>query len=215
MTTTLVLVRHGQSRVTVDRVVGGPKTCTGLSDLGRAQAAALRDRLLRHGGLRAATRLVASTLRRAVETAEIVRPGVGPGDLEISCHDDLCELLPGECDGLPWPEFEARYGAPPWDEDPTVPLSPGGESLAAFQARVAGALDRLAAEHAGEHVVVACHGGVIVQAMHHLARVPTGRLGTLLDPRNTGLTTFVAVDGGGWQLERYDDAAHLEWLAGG
>ena len=33
--TTLVLIRHGESRTTVDRVIGGPRTCSGLSDLGR------------------------------------------------------------------------------------------------------------------------------------------------------------------------------------
>ena len=42
--TRLIFVRHGESQVTVNRVVGGPRSCIGLSDLGRSQAANLRDR---------------------------------------------------------------------------------------------------------------------------------------------------------------------------
>ena len=43
--TRIVLVRHGESNVTVQRVLGGPRTCSGLSDLGKLQAERLRDRL--------------------------------------------------------------------------------------------------------------------------------------------------------------------------
>ena len=45
--TRLVFVRHGESVVTVDRVLGGLKTCSGLSDLGVRQVEALRDRWTR------------------------------------------------------------------------------------------------------------------------------------------------------------------------
>ena len=47
MPTTLVLVRHGESQCGVDGVPGGHRGCTGLTDLGRDQAARLRDRLAR------------------------------------------------------------------------------------------------------------------------------------------------------------------------
>jgi len=43
--TRIVLVRHGESIVTVNRVLGGPRTCSGLSELGKLQAARLRDRI--------------------------------------------------------------------------------------------------------------------------------------------------------------------------
>ena len=45
--TRLVLIRHGESRSTVDRVVGGHRSCNGLTDKGVRQAKALRDRLAR------------------------------------------------------------------------------------------------------------------------------------------------------------------------
>ena len=43
--TRLVLIRHGESRATVDEIVGGHDGCQGLTDRGRRQAEALRDRL--------------------------------------------------------------------------------------------------------------------------------------------------------------------------
>ena len=46
--TRLVYVRHGESNTTVARVIGGPRTCSGLSPLGVQQAERLRDRWLRH-----------------------------------------------------------------------------------------------------------------------------------------------------------------------
>ena len=43
--TRVILIRHGESNVTVQRILGGEKSCTGLSELGQQQATALRDRL--------------------------------------------------------------------------------------------------------------------------------------------------------------------------
>ncbi|HEX2064408.1 MAG TPA: histidine phosphatase family protein, partial [Acidimicrobiales bacterium] len=66
--TRLALIRHGEAKAALERVVGGQRGCTGLSERGRAQAEALRDRLARTGELTADV-LLASTLPRAVETA--------------------------------------------------------------------------------------------------------------------------------------------------
>ena len=49
--TRLVLIRHGESNTTVARVLGGPRTCSGLSELGRRQAERLRDRIAEAGEL--------------------------------------------------------------------------------------------------------------------------------------------------------------------
>jgi probable phosphoglycerate mutase len=204
-------VRHGQSQATVDQVVGGEVGCTGLSDLGRRQAQALAARLAASGLLADTSVLYASVLPRAVETAEIIRPSVGSGDLEVNEDCDLCEVHPGEADGLLWSEFSERYGSPPWESDPSVPLSPGGESLLDFRGRVAGALGRLADAHPGETVVVACHGGVIVESMIALGGLPAAGERARLEPDNTGLTIFLRRSDG-WVLDRYNDVAHLDGL---
>ncbi|WP_031127758.1 histidine phosphatase family protein [Streptomyces exfoliatus] len=45
VTTRLTIARHGQARCNVDGRVGGPKTCTGLTDHGRDQIELLAARL--------------------------------------------------------------------------------------------------------------------------------------------------------------------------
>lgn len=213
--TTIVLVRHGESVVTVDQVVGGPRSCTGLSPLGVRQAEALATRLGRTGALRNAAALVSSTLRRAVQTAEIIGAQVGSGALAIEQRDDLCELFPGDGDGLTWAEFTSRYGNPPWDTDPTVPMSPNGESLVAFRSRVGRALDAVAADFEGQTVVVACHGGVVVNSLVHFGILAPGLdAHPVIRVDNTSMTTWRRRRADGpWELVRCNDAAHLEALA--
>ena len=164
----IVLVRHGEAQCNIDRVVGGRKGCTGLTDLGRRQVAALADRLYESGELRGATALYASVLPRAVETAERLRPvvGAGPSALGPVREDcDLCELHPGDCDGMVWEDVVEQFGVPDWDRDPDVPIAPGGESWSGFVVRASDGVRRLVESHAGELVVAAVHAGVIEATM--------------------------------------------------
>ncbi len=212
--TRLVLIRHGESMAMVDSIVGGHEGCRGLSDHGRRQVEALRDRLSATGELRADA-LYASVLPRAVETAEILAPAFG-GDLRVEQDCDLCEQHPGEGDGLTWQEFEARYRPEGWRFDPYEPISPGGESVAEFNARVARALTKVAAEHRGKTVVVACHGGVVAASMISFLSLPFHGGLVQLFSVNTSLTEWVLDSGDDgfdhphpWRLIRYNDAAHL------
>ncbi len=164
----IVLIRHGEAECNVSRVVGGPKGCTGLTDLGRRQVAMLADRLYESGELREATALYSSVLPRAVETAERLRPVVGPGPKALGPvieRCDLCELHPGESDSLTWDEVVSSFGVPDWDRDPSVPLAPGGESWSEFVIRASEAVRAVVAEHPGELVVAAVHAGVIEATM--------------------------------------------------
>lgn len=207
--TRLVLVRHGEAVCNVEGVVGGPRGCTGLSPAGVAQAEALRDRLLSSGGLGDATALYASVLARAVDTARIIRPAVGDGSLEVVSDCGLCELHPGEGDGLRWPDFVERYGEPNWDVDPDTVVAPAGESWRGFVERAVAALEALAARHRGEQVVVVCHAGVIESAMLRLLPMP-GAVRLRLRTEHTSLTAFETDDRSeGWRLVRYNDAAHV------
>jgi probable phosphoglycerate mutase len=212
--TRLVLVRHGEAQAYLDNVVAGTRGCKGLSDLGRRQAAALHDRLARTGELGEVDALYASTLPRAVETAEIIAPAVGALPVRQEC--ELCEQHPGEGDGLTWSEFEERYRPDGWRFDPYAPFAPGAESTAEFQARVARALTGLAREHEGGTVVVACHGGVVDGSM--VAFLGLGHHGGMVELRteNTSLTEWLLQPGeqvadrpARWRLVRYNDAAHL------
>jgi probable phosphoglycerate mutase len=204
-TTRLVLIRHGESRAVYDRVVAGERGCTGLTELGRLQAEMLRDRLARTGEV-VADVLLSSTLPRAVQTAEILAPALGDPEIVRDC--DLCELHPGECDTLGWDEYRARYGVD-MAARPFEPMSPGGESLAEFNLRVGRALTRLAEEHEGRSVVVACHGGVVIGSLICFLGMPAQQPPTAnLVVTNTSITEWERRDGH-WALLRYNDAAHL------
>ncbi len=171
----IVLVRHGQAQCNLDRVVGGLKGCTGLTDLGRRQVAALADRLYESGELREATALYSSVLPRAAETAERLRPVVGSGPNALGPviqRCDLCELHPGQCDGMPWEEVVEAFGVPDWDRDPGLPIAPGGESWSEFIMRASDAVREVVGRHPGELVVAAVHAGVIEACMIRFLGVP-------------------------------------------
>ncbi|MDQ3762321.1 MAG: histidine phosphatase family protein [Actinomycetota bacterium] len=209
--TRLVLVRHGESRATVDRMVGGHEGCRGLTEQGRRQAQALADRLARTGELADASVLLTSVLPRAVETAEIVAPALGGLEVEQNCN--FCEFHIGEADGLSWEEFRERYRPEEHLHDRFRPLAPGAESWATFFARVGTALAGVAAEHAGSTVVVVCHGGVIEGSFIALGNLPLRRSFDVAIG-NTSLTEWMSpaeVETGGrcWKLVRFNDTAHL------
>src|SRR5262245_34393608 len=104
----LVLVRHGDAYAGFEGVVAGHRGCTGLTPLGRQQAEALRDHLAETKRVRADALLV-SILPRAIETANIIAPGLG---LEVLGHDcELCEVHPGDADGMTWAEYDVRHGS--------------------------------------------------------------------------------------------------------
>jgi broad specificity phosphatase PhoE len=159
------------------------------------------------GELAGAGALYASVLPRAIETAAIAGAGVGDGTVAVA-DCGLCELHPGEADGLTWDEFRARYGEPDFDADPDSVVAPGGESWSSFVARASGAVRRLSEAHRGELVVLVCHAGVIESTL--LAFLPlapgSGRL--RLPTEHTSLTEWERGERG-WRLVRYNDAAHL------
>jgi probable phosphoglycerate mutase len=110
-----------------------------------------------------ASAIYTSVLPRAIETAALLGVGLPPLVAFEDC--DLCELHPGDADALTWQEMVERFGAPDWDKDPGQPFAPGGESWLDFYERCVNVLERIAARHPGELVVLVVHGGVIEQAM--------------------------------------------------
>jgi probable phosphoglycerate mutase len=213
--TRLVLIRHGEAECNVSGVCGGVLGCTGLTPRGRAQVEQLRDRLVRTGELAGADALYASVLPRAIETAELLSPALAlggdgsdkPPELVTECR--LCELHPGQADGLTWDVYTSRFGTLDWDLDPGRPIAPDGESWTGFVNRVASMLEELADRHRGEVVVVACHAGVIEASILALTPVAGGREGARLQLRtqHASMTSWERA-GNRWTLLGYNDAAH-------
>ncbi|MDG1187140.1 MAG: histidine phosphatase family protein [Ilumatobacter sp.] len=216
-TTRVVLIRHGESQVTVDRVIGGHRTCSGLSDLGRQQAARLHDRLAGTHELDGAV-LISSNFDRAIETAQIIGPAIAGADLLID--PGFGEHDPGpELDGTTFDAYVDRFGSPDWGGDPHYEVFPGGgETIARFQLRVGSTLSKTLATHPGRTVAISCHGGVVDAIFRQLLRTaPTGTFD--LWTTNTSLTEFVSsqravesATNSKWRLVRYNDAAHLAGL---
>lgn len=206
----LLVVRHGESNVTVNRQIGGPKTCTGLSQLGRKQAERLRDRA-RAGELPQIDELWASTMPRALETAEIVNEAL---DLELQIEQDFEEFRPGEADGMLFADYVERYGMIDQMAEPYKDLSPGGESRATFFLRVGQAFDELLAARAGKTIMVVCHGGVIDVVFRRLLNLHS-EAAFQLWTTNTSVSEFITTSHGPprqWRLGRYNDASHLHGL---
>ena len=95
--TRVILIRHGESQVAVDKIIGGFRTCNGLSELGRRQATALGKRFAFENeqvpGTLLPTVFIASHFARAQETAQLIAHGIGHPPLitdpEFGEHDPL------------------------------------------------------------------------------------------------------------------------------
>ena len=209
----LILVRHGDAHAGFHGVIGGVRGCLGLTDLGRRQAEALRARLAGSQAIEPDV-LLASTLPRAIETARIIAPGVGH---DIAGHEEgLCEVHPGEADGLTWAEYDVHHGSFDMEAEPDRIFAPAGESWNSFHERVRRTLERFTQEYADQTVLAVCHAGVIVASMRVLLGIPTPGTGAQLRPVNTGLTEW-AHDPvrGRWTLHTFNDVAHLtDWTPG-
>jgi 2,3-bisphosphoglycerate-dependent phosphoglycerate mutase len=207
--TRLIYVRHGESNTTVSRVIGGPRTCSGLSALGVQQAERLRDRWTEHPEF-VPDVVISSHFLRARHTADIVVQAFDGAS--VVTDEGFGEHDPGpDCDGMTMNEFVERFGTDAWEDDPFGVTFPGGETLAQFQYRVGAAVRRTIDAHDGATLLVVCHGGVIDAVFRQAMKaVPTG--GFMLNTLNTSISELTLVRPNMWSLRRYGDVAHLAGL---
>lgn len=199
------LVRHAQSHASVKRLIAGPGTCPGLTELGREQAARLTARLAAEP-LRPDA-LLTSPVRRARETAEILANGLGLGTPGVEAR--ARELDFGAADGLSIDEYRRTHGTFDMTAHPDRPFAPGGETWNRFRTRAGRVLADLMSRHRGGTVVVVCHAGLIAAAMSALLDVEPPVLFTDTTPAATSINEF-AHDGSRWHLLRFDDAKHVD-----
>ena len=149
--TRLLLLRHGQTELSVNRRYSG-RGNPPLTDIGRTQADRAAKRLAARGGIDA---VVSSPLGRARETASAAAAALG---LSVTVLDGLTETDFGEWEGLTFreaaerdPEVHRR-----WLGDTSV-RPPGGESFDAVRARVDAVRQQLTTDFAGSNVLVVSH----------------------------------------------------------
>ncbi|WP_158885503.1 bifunctional RNase H/acid phosphatase [Amycolatopsis anabasis] len=155
--TKLLLLRHGQTEMSVERRYSG-RGDVPLTEHGREQVAAAAKRLAGMDGLLAdgvAAPIVASPLLRTKQTAQAVADALGG---RVRTHPGLLETDFGEWEGLTFAEAARRdpklHRA--WLGDISV-AAPGGESFEAVHRRVRAARDELLEEFAGQTVIVVSH----------------------------------------------------------
>ena len=198
----IVLVRHAQSTWNREHRIQG-QLDPPLSDEGRQQASLLGARLAG----RKFSGFYASDLKRAFETAEVIGKSVG---IEPQPMTGLREVFLGEWEGLRTEEIADRFPEAwsSWVEEPDWDCVPGGEGAAAFDARVAAAVDEILQRHVHGDVLVVTHGGVIQIALHRIVGRPSRGLFPF-KIQNASISTIEKRDGR-MVIGGVNDIAHLE-----
>lgn len=154
--THLYLIRHGETEWNREGRMQGHEPVS-LNALGREQVAATASALARAR----IGRVIASPIRRAVESAEVLCAGIGVEPSRIVLHPGLAEFDMGRWVGRTFMELWGEGLIQSYWEDPTHTIFPGGESMAAIQARAVAAVNALVAEGEGGRVALVTHGGIV------------------------------------------------------
>ena len=159
---TVILLRHGRSTANSAGVLAGRTLGVALDEGGVAQAQALVGRLAQ---LPLAA-LVSSPLQRCQET---VTPLAQARELEVTVDDRFVEVDYGQWTGR---ELSKLGKEPLWkvvQSHPSAAVFPGGEGLAALQARAVAAVRewdaKLAAEHGPQVLWLVCSHGDVIKAV--------------------------------------------------
>lgn len=175
----LLFIRHGETDWNRELRLQGQRD-TPLNALGRAQAA--RNGRAIAGILRVGEwRHLASPLRRASQSMEIVLAAAGRAGAPFATDERLMEVAYGDWEGLTLPEVAVsdpagarRREEEKWDFQP-----PNGESYAMLSTRVGDWLGGLE----GPTLVVA-HGGILRVLLHLLADLPAHEAPYLAAPQD-------------------------------
>jgi broad specificity phosphatase PhoE len=151
------LLRHGE-HVLRGRVLAGRTPGVGLSARGRAEIAAVAERLADEK----IEALYSSPLQRTRETAEILSQRL---DLPVQYREDVLELDFGEWTGLTFEAVRADERWRLWSTCRSIATVPGGESMRQVQERAVRALCEMRLAHPDDTVLVVSHGDVIRAAL--------------------------------------------------
>ncbi|MFU8946362.1 histidine phosphatase family protein [Mycetocola zhadangensis] len=161
---TVLLVRHGRTTANATGLLAGRAAGVSLDQIGRDQAALTGERL-------AAVPLVAvvaSPLERCQQTAQHIIERQA-GTPHTSVDPDLTECDYGQWQGRTLSELATDALWPLVQSQPSAVVFPGGESMAAMQARSVAAIRRhdaaVEAEHGPEAVWVAVSHGDIIKSI--------------------------------------------------
>ena len=189
----IIAIRHGETAWNaLGRIQG--HTDIGLNDNGHAQAQQVAQALSGE----ALDAIYSSDLQRAWQTAQAIaavtaaplhaEPGLRErcfGSFEGSSFAQIAQQQPQAAEL--WRKRDVQFAPPD-----------GGESLLQLQARIAAAVQRVAAAHIGGHIALVAHGGVLdmlyrLATRQHLQaprtwQLPNAAINRLLWTPESGLT---------------------------
>jgi probable phosphomutase (TIGR03848 family) len=159
---TVILLRHGRSTANTAGVLAGRNPGVALDEHGQVQAQTLVERL----ALLPLAAMVSSPLQRCRET---LAPLAQARELEVTVDERFVEMDYGDWTGR---ELRALAKEPLWkvvQSHPSAVVFPGGEGLAAMQARAVAAIrewdTKLATEYGPHTLWLVCTHGDIIKAL--------------------------------------------------
>lgn len=207
MTTTLLLVRHGQTAWNKDLHFRGRANLP-LDETGLNQAEAVARRLAAEFQPAA---LLSSPLQRARQTAEAIAQAT---QLNLQDEESLIDLDYGQFSGLSPTEAETKflelYRA--WLNVPHTIRFPAGESLDDVRTRLSDLLGRVANLYPNAQVILVTHQVVCQVLLCHLLGIHNGYFSHFqVDPASL---TICQVDGSRGVLVSVNDTCYLKGLPG-
>jgi broad specificity phosphatase PhoE len=202
MTTTVLLVRHGQTESNVTGYFMGWSD-EDINKLGYAQVTSLASRLQDRPIASAYT----SPLRRAYNTASILAQ---PHGLKLEVMDELIEIKLGDWQGLHMDEISRRWPEL-WKQsrtDPSEVTMPNGESFRQVAERAVRAFERIVAANQGRQALIVSHEAVLKMIIIHALGASTS-IYRRFELSNASLS-IIEVKEGKARLITLNDTSHLD-----
>lgn len=207
-TTTVLLIRHGQSQGNAEGRFGG-HTDTPLSPLGRQEAEATAEALASEPF----SAIYCSDLPRAIETATPLARLAG---IELQTAEGFRERSVGVMEGLTFEEAAAQH-----PEQYRALLHrdfehvlAGGESYRQTLDRASRKLDEVIEENKGGRIAIFTHTGTIcILVLHLMGALDAPELKPVwIASRNCGISRFELRDDGFVRVVAINDTRHLKDL---
>jgi broad specificity phosphatase PhoE len=198
-TITLTFIRHAQSEGNASGLIDTSTPGPGLTELGRAQAAAAAARLSPndHDGI------FASTMVRTQQTAQPMSAALGEA---VTVLPGLREVEAGTYEGLPEADAADYFAAPQrWlagDRSPRIPGSLDGDE---FDARFDDAVRQIH-DSGARHPVAFSHGAAIMLWVMMNVDNPDPSLSRSEPLQNTGRVVLTGSPQQGWTLAEWQGA---------
>jgi len=201
MTTTVLLIRHGQTKSNITGFYTG-RSDEELTEMGYKQVKRLSSRL---AGLPISS-VYTSPLLRTYTTAAIIAE---PHKLELKVVDNLIEMNLGDWEGLYTSEISQRWPElwKQWMFDPSEVIIPDGESLTEVAERAIPAFHGIVETNQDKQAIIITHEVIVKLIVAHVIGVPYS-IYRRFEINNSSLTVIQCTEND-FRLIGLNDTAHL------